>query len=477
MTVDARELDWGDGPEKERPTLRAVPRLPITLPPVDALTEAGAARRFAAQHAGRIIYDHRRGRWLLWDRHRWRPDSNGAIVRTMIETARLWQHDALAIKDARERGRVVEWAIGLERRGKIDAVLALARCLEPLADSGEDFDRDGWLLCTPSGVIDLHTGERRNGRPEDRITMQTAAPFDPEARCPRWEQAFHEWFPDPDLADYVWRAAGYSLTGDTGEQVLFAGYNRGAGGKTTFLRTIAYVLGDYSHDLPFSALELSQRTGIPNELAALEARRFVTASETCDGVRLNEARVKSLTGGDLVSARYLHQEWFSFQPTCKLWLAFNHKPVVRDDSYGFWRRVRLIPFLRTFSPDPTLAAKLRAEAPGILAWLVRGCREWQERGLDAPAIVTSATDDYQRDSDVFGRFLEEACEESEGAEVGATDLFKHYETWAERQGYGPRERLSRTAFGRKASERLRRVEVSAGRVYQGVARRFPVEGF
>ncbi len=182
--------------------------------------------------------------------------------------------------------------------------------------------------------------------------MQTAVGFDPEARCPRWEQAIREWFPDPALAEFVWLAFGYSITGVTTEQALFGGYAGGANGKSTSLRAIANAVGDYAYDMPFSVVELNQRASIPNDLAALAGRRFILASETNDGTRLNEARIKSLTGGDACTARFLHGEYFTFQPVGKIWLAFNHKPVVRDDSFAFWRRVRLIPFVRTFQPDP-----------------------------------------------------------------------------------------------------------------------------
>jgi putative DNA primase/helicase len=356
-------------------------------------------------------------------------------------------------------------------RARLDAVLALARCLEPLADDGRGWDADPWLLGTPTGVVNLKTGEHRNGRPDDRILLQAGVGFDPDARCPRWEQAIHEWFPDSELADFVWMALGYSITGITTEQVLFAAHNGGAGGTSTMLGAVRHVLGNYAYDMPFSAIELQQRAAIPNDLAALDGRRFILASETNDGTRLNEARVKSLTGGDACTARFLHGEFFTFQPVGKLWLAFNHKPIVRDDSFGFWRRVRLIPFVKTFQPDPTLAMMLRAEAEGILTWLVRGCLEWQERGLCAPPVVSDATAEYRADSDHFGRFLSEATDTDGDSVVSATDLYAHYQTWADQHSYGPRERLTVTGFGRKAGERLRRIRSRTGMVYVGIARR------
>ena len=224
---------------------------------------------------------------------------------------------------------------------------------------------------------------------------------------------------DDDLADFLQRAMGYSLTGITTEQVLLLLYGTGANGKGTFANTLKRVLGDYAWNMPFATLELKDRASIPNDLAALAGRRFVIASETNDGTRLNESRVKALTGCDPVTARFLHAEFFTFEPCAKFWLSVNHKPIVRDDSYGFWRRLRLIPFTRTFPVNAALGEALRAEWPGILAWCVAGCLAWQAEELTAPARVTQATDDYARDSDVLAQFLTEACEGDPSAEVTA----------------------------------------------------------
>jgi putative DNA primase/helicase len=228
--------------------------------------------------------------------------------------------------------------------------------------------------------------------------------------------------------------------------------------------------------MPFSTIELRDRTAIPNDLAALVGRRFIIASETNDGARLNEARVKALTGCDPVTARFLHGEWFTFEPVSKFWLAVNHKPIVRDDSHGFWRRIRLIPFRQRFDVDPTLGEQLEAEAPGILAWAVRGALAWQRDGLQAPASVMEATAEYEADSDPLAAFLMEACTLDVNAEVGARDLFEHYRAWATHHGLTDRERLTPTMFGRKVRERFERVQGRRGNVYRGLSRS-AVEGF
>jgi putative DNA primase/helicase len=438
----------------------------------DRLTEAGAAERFCRLHGEDVRFDHQRQRWLLWRGHRWQPDEDEHIIRLGLEFARLWQRGALEIADLQRREATVKAAMRLERRPALDSMLRFAAALRPIADTGTDWDRDPWLLGTPNGVIDLRTGQLRDGRREDRITMNVGVPYDPNATCPRWQRFVSEIFNDDDeLVTFVQRAVGYSLTGDTSEQCLFLCHGTGANGKSTFLRTLAAVLGEYAHSMPFSTIELHQRGTIPNDLAALVGRRFVTASETNDGTRLNESRIKALTGEDAITARFLHAEFFTFVPVAKFWLAVNHKPVVRDDSYAFWRRIRLIPFLRTFPGDKTLGPALRAEGAGILTWAVRGCLEWQREGLPTPAAVTEATETYAHESDPLRDFLDEATERAPDCEIAAGDLYDAYRRWAETHGLNDRERLTSTAFGRKMSERFRWRKNRAGKVYLDIARR------
>ena len=467
---------------KARPDIRLVD---VTAPaPADAvevqattvadrLSELGAAERFASLHADDTRFDHRRGRWLMWHGHRWMPDPDGEITRLLLKFTRDWQSEALAIEDVGLRKRTLDAAMRVERRQGLNAVRELAAAMKPLADAGSGWDADPWLLGVPNGVVDLRTGELRVGRRTDGITMNTGAAYDAAATCPRWERFVREVVGDDDLAAFVQRALGYSLTGDTSEQCLFLAYGKGANGKGTFTQTLSRVLGDYAYAMPFSTIELHQRSAIPNDLAALLNRRFVSASETNDGTRLNESRVKALTGCDPITARFLHAEFFTFVPVGKYWLSVNHKPIVRDDSHGFWRRMRLIPFTRTFGIDKALGAQLLAEAPGILAWCVRGALDWQRHGLQPPAIVTEATAAYEADSDVLRGFIDEAIEHEPESEIQASDLFDTYCRWARQQGMSDRERLSQTMFGRKFGDRFQSRRINGRRVYLDIARRHP----
>ncbi len=271
----------------------------------------------------------------------------------------------------------------------------------------------------------------------------------------------------------IYKVIGYSLTGLTREHGLFLCYGRGANGKTTFLNVLRHITGDYGYNTSFTTFELNRYSTSTHDVANLEGKRLVTASETSDSKRLNEARIKALTGGDDMTARHLYRNERIFRPCCKIWLATNHKPILRDDSYGFWRRVHLIPFRQVFigeKDDKELEIKLKQEAAGILAWAVKGCLTWQiDGGLNPPDIVVQATEEYREESDILADFITERCVKS--GEVAASELFKAYFEWCSEQSMTQRERLSQAAFGRKMKERFEKVRKSSGNVYLGVSLR------
>jgi putative DNA primase/helicase len=247
---------------------------------------------------------------------------------------------------------------------------------------------------------------------------------------------------------------GYSLTGDNREQCVFLCWGEGSNGKSTFLEVLRNVFGTYAHNLPFSAFELTGRSSIPNDIAPLVGKRFVTAIETNDAVRLNEARMKALTGEDAITARFMYREFFTFRPVCKIWLAFNHKPIVTDDFHGFWRRIRLIPFKAAFTGtdiDSQMISKLMAEATGILSWGVRGCLRWQAQGLGMPSTVTDATTIYRSESDPLRDFLDDCCTLQTDGQIPVKYLWGRYMDWVKENNI--RTPLRRPQF----SERLEKL--------------------
>lgn len=438
-------------------------------------TDSGNAQMFAAMNSGEVKRDHRRNHWLLFRDHRWQEDTDGEIVRLMQSVAKRRYELASEITDLEERKREANFAIQSESRSRIISALSLTEAEPDIADSGNNWNKDPLLLCTGNGVLLLNNGTLRQGLPSDRITLRTAILYNPTAKCQRWEQFLAEIFlENPELIDFSRRAVGYSMTGETSEQVLFLCYGTGANGKSVFLSILREVFGEYSYNMPFSTIELHERSAIPNDLAALVDRRFVTAAETNATSRLNEARVKALTGGDPITARFLHCEYFTFKPAAKFWLAVNHKPKVADDSYGFWRRVRLIPFAREFrgsDADPKLEEKLRQELPGILAWAVRGCLEWQRSGLNPPDCVTAATEQYRQESDPLAEFIAERCTEIKNATVTGADFYRAYAKWAGDRNMKEAEKLSSTAFGTRMGQRFENKRGMSGKVYYGVGLR------
>jgi putative DNA primase/helicase len=417
-------------------------------------TDAGNAELFAHLNSSVLRYDHRRKKWLRWAGHTWVIDQDKYVYRLAKDAARNRLQAASQIEGDDERRAAVRWALDSEQTRSITACLAQAAATADLADTGENWNSNPYLFAVKNGIVDLRTGQLRAGRQSDRITLKSAVEFNAAASCTRWKQFLAEVFGgDEELIGYVQRAVGYCLTGDTSEQILFLAHGDGSNGKTTLLNVLGHLTGDYSHNLPFSSFEIKSRTAIPNDVAAIVGKRFVTSVETGEAQRLNEARIKALTGGDPISARYLNAEFFTFRPVAKFWLAFNHKPQVRDDSFGFWRRIHYLPFTQTFdgaSKDPHLEQKLLAEISGILNWAIAGCLKWQEEGLQMPASMKAATKQYQDESDVLVEFYEDCCVLEPGAWESTQNLFNSYSVWTKE--HAEKHPFERSAFTTRLSK-------------------------
>lgn len=402
-------------------------------------SDAGNAEMFAALYSEKVRFDHKQGRWLIWNETRslWTTDKQCHVHVLAKRAARRRAKSALTIASEDESKREFAWARQSEGRYRIDAALDLAKSEAPVSDDGEGWDADPWLFGVANGIVDLRIGKLRTATQQDRMTKFSSVAFDPAAQCPRFEKFLEEIFgADGDLKRYVQMAVGYSLTGSTREQCLFACYGEGSNGKTTLLEIILYVEGDYGVDLPFSVLEAKRYGSTPGEGVDLPGARLAKVVEVREGRRLDEARVKSWTGGDTITIRPLYCNSFSFQPTHKLWLAFNHKPEIVDDSPAMWRRVRLIPFEHTFDTqqaDKGLLEKLKAEASGILNWAIEGCLAWQKDGLKTPEAVEHATSEYEAESDPLAPFFEDRCEQDIAFQVPKGKLRNAYQDWVPSQ--------------------------------------------
>jgi len=406
-------------------------------------TDAGNAEFFTALWKERVRYHHGRKCWFLWQGHWWAEDSKQEVMQLAKRAIRFRRRQAHQLPPE-YRGEEIEWTYQSESKRALEAVLSLAMSEPKLSASGDEWDKDPYLFGVANGVLNLRTGKLRQGRPRDLISVHTDVAYDAKATCPRWLQFLDEIFGgDRELIHFIHKAIGYCLTGETTEQAIFLCCGIGANGKSTYLEVVRHACGGYGFNLPFASFEMKARADIPNDLAALCNRRFVTANETNESAQLNEARIKSLTGGDKVTARFLHKEWFEFVPKAKYWLAVNAKPQVADDSEGFWRRMRVIPFNQNFSKDKAdkdLLSTLKKEAPGILAWAVEGCLAWQREGLGVPQAIADATSSYKEESDEVGEFIEDLCIVQKDACVSATELWRCYHHWAFSTSRKPLER-------------------------------------
>ena len=438
------------------------------------LTDTTNAQLIVKMFGDILRYDHKRDRWLIWNGNRWQPDHDGQIYRLAIKAARARYQDAADISDLKERGRVSNWAITSENRGRLEAAIIIAQKLEPITDTGENWDNDPWLLGVQNGVVDLRTGQFRQGRQSDNITMATGCDFDANAKSPVWLKTVNDIFiNDGEMIDWMHRLCGYATTGSIREQQVSIGYGLGANGKGKFAGGLRSTLGDYAYDAPFATFEMNSfRSSIPNDIAALEHKRFVTSSETNDGTRINEARLKAISHGDPITARFLHQEFFTFNPVAHIFLFVNHKPRVNDDTMGFWRGVDLLPYLQTFTganDDKDLGIKLEAEKPGILNWLIAGCLAWQKRGLSPrPEIVTTATTEYKRESNALADFFEACTTDKPEIMTLSSALYKVYTTWAESSNLQKREILSFIAFSKILKGKYPKVHEETGNYFVGI---------
>ena len=425
----------------------------ITDTPDFNLTDAGNAELLLHLHEDKVRFDHTEGNWLIWNSQYWESDTKDHVVNYAIQAARYRQHLAVDSSDPDQKRKTLKHGLTSENKVKITSCLEIARGLEPVATVATDWNKEPHLLQFNNGTLNLQTMTFQIGRPGNMISQSVGYNYDREAQCPVWEKAILEIMGEnSDMVSFLRRAFGYSLTSDTSEQCLFLLYGTGANGKGVVLDTARSVLGDYAKDSPFSVLEYRYGRSQSNDLARLHSARLVTSAESGESKRLDEERLKSITGCDPVSARFLYREYFTYSPKFKLWLAVNSLPRVNDFSFGFWRRIRLIPFSERFTgdrDDKDLRKKVRSEIGGILNWFLRGYQDWQEHGLMPPEEVVRATKDYQNESDVAAEFVDAFIEYNDDARIKAGTLYIRFCEWWEVEYKG--KPISQTTFGRRVA--------------------------
>ena len=413
-----------------------------------ALSDQGNAQAFVADNADKFRHVEGLG-WFMWDGRRWKKDSYADAYTAAVEAVRkrASNSDSFAVQDH---------ALHSEANSKIKAMLMAASMKSEIRVRLDEMDTHPRLLNCLNGTVDLLTGKLKPHDPADLITMLCPHSYDPDATCPIFLQAVDLYFSSNfELITFMQCALGYSLTGCTDEQCLFILYGDGANGKSTLVNIIHHVIGrTYGQEMPAQTILFSRNERIPNDIARLRGARFVSGQETGEGNRLNEPLIKSLTGGDKVTARFLRKEFFEFTPTQKIWLATNHQPSIRGTDEGIWRRLKLIPFDVHITPEmavPGFDRKLVEEAPGILVWLVRGAvRYFRDGHLPEASIVTRASQRYRTESDVVGRFLDEETLKHPDEKISKGDLYDAYKRWCNEEG---EPAIKKGAFGKSMMRR------------------------
>lgn len=422
------------------------------------LTDLGNAQRLVARYGDGLRYVPEWG-WLSWNGAHWQRDATGAAERAAWKVSQDLFREARKLRKMGQTKRATSmaaWAFTSEKSSRISAMVYQAHFNPAIVARTDQFDADPWMFTCSNGVINLKDGNLRPPERADYATQASAVAYDPVASAPTWAAFLEKVLPDADVRAFVQRFAGYTLTGSTEEQCVAFLYGYGSNGKSTLLGLMQQVLGSFATHTPPETLMIKQQGGgIPNDIAALAGKRMVTTIEVEDGKRLAESLIKSLTGQDLITARFLHKEFFTFRPAFKVWLAANHKPIIRGTDYAIWRRIHLIPFDVQITEaerkaDPGFAARLSSELPGILRWCVEGCAAWLSGGLQPPEAVQKATREYRDEMDLIGPFIEECCALGSGKEALAGALYQSYVAWCQENGDEP---LKQRAFGTKLGDR------------------------
>jgi P4 family phage/plasmid primase-like protien len=434
------------------------PETPDTEPP--EFSDDAVALAFSLQHAGLLLYVPDWGHWLQWDGSRWARDTTLSV----FDLARRICRAQSALAGASDKGsgdRVAKIASAQ----KVAAVEKMARSDRKHAREASLFDADPWILNTPAGVVDLRSGLTRPSQPTDLLTKLTGTA--PCGACPLWQAFLLEITQDDgEVIAYLQRWAGYMLTGETREHAFLFASGPGGNGKGILMRTLAAALGDYAVTAPMETFMSTQLDRHPTDLAGLRGARMVLAQETEAGRNLAEARVKALTGGDRVSARFMRGDFFEFTPTFKLVMTGNHRPVIRNPDDAMRRRLHILPLtFKPSKPDPDLEDRLRAELPGILAWAIEGCLAWQREGLGRPGTVQEATDAYFEDQDTFAQWLAQRCQPSVMSTPSSAALFRDWKAWMDALG---ETAGSVKAFSAEMERHYPKKRTSTGAVFLGV---------
>jgi len=395
------------------------------------MTQDGIAAVFAKRYADRLRYCHSTRSWFEFDGALWRRDETNRAFEFVRQIAREISQGR-EVKELKEF-RKTAFASGVEKFSESDLAFAV---------TADFWDRDPYLLGTPAGTVNLRTGVISPGDSSDGITKSAAVAPSDHTDCPVWGGFLREATGgDAAMVRFLQQWAGYCLTGDTREHALVFAHGPGGNGKSVFLNTITGIMADYATPAPSDTFTISIGDRHPTELAGLRGARLVSASETEQGRTWAETRIKMITGGDEVAARFMRGDFFRYRPTFKLMIIGNHRPKLDNVDAAVRRRFNIVPFThRPEHPDHQLEEKLREEWPVILRWMIRGCLDWLAGGLVRPPRVLAATADYFADQDLLGQWLEARCDLQPGnnrMKETTTALHQAWSAFAKQAGEKP----------------------------------------
>lgn len=436
--------------------------------------DMGNAERFVDLFGENVRYCYTEKKWYFYNSMRWSVDNLGVILRMADKCVEAMKAEAKLYLQADEESggdmaKAFEKHMKSSRSNKSKKAM-LNEIEHHLPILPIQMDRYKMALNTPSGIINLKNGDVKAHNPEYYFTKITSVDCAEAADCPRWLAFLDDIFAgDKDLIRYIQKAVGYSLTGSTAEQCAFFLYGTGRNGKSTFIDVIRDVFGDYAANIQPETIMVksSQSNAINSDIARLKGARLVTSVEPNEGVRLNEGLLKQLTGDDTVTARKLYSEEFEFKPEFKLWMATNHKPIIRGTDTGIWRRIHMIPFdvqIPEDKVDKNLTHKLKAEMTGIFKWCIDGCLMWQREGLQMPAAVLKSVREYRREMDVISAFIEDKCT-LEGT-VQASTLYAAYVSWADSNN---EYCMSNTKFSTEIAKRFEKIKGRNYNYFTGIS--------
>ena len=441
-----------------------------------SLDDTGNAERMSDMFGEAIRYNYTDKRWMLYNKNKWIYDDSGYIGKFIDKSIEaMKQEKEWYIQQDKENNdenqtRFKTWEKHYKKSRSNSAKTALDKEVRHYVPVTPNLlDRHKMGLNSPTGVIDLNDFSVRKATPKDYFTKSVTANFDKNAKCPLWDSFLETIFDhDKDLIRYVQKAVGYSLTGSTAEQCAFFLYGTGRNGKSTFIDVLRELFGDYARNIQPETIMIKNNNGINSDIARLKGARLVTTVEPNEGLKLNEGLLKQLTGGDIITARKLYAEEFEFKAEFKLWMATNHKPIIRGTDLGIWRRVHMIPFTVVIPEnevDKQLTDKLMQELDGIFVWALRGLAMYNKEGLEMPHAVRQAVDEYKKEMDVVSRFLDECTEKAFAKSVKASDLYQVYTNWCSQYG---EYQMSNTKFGKEIMQKYERVRRNDGMYYVGM---------